>query len=107
MKKEVLKSLALKAKNRMIHKGQSLDIDSEVNVKVISSDDETFERKVRALLQDDQDMVNPIKKLMDETLLLRLDARGREKYLLETVDKYHAIRKRIEREQTYDYNYQI
>lgn len=106
MKREVLKSLALKAKNRMIHKGLGADLgSSEIDIKVIKSEDEIFENKVRQLLNEDENIVNPIKKLMDEALLLKLDGRGREKYLLETVEKYHEVRKRIERESALKYGY--
>ena len=100
MKKEVLKALALKAKNRMIRRSEKsgfAQMDA-VNVKVIPCEDDTFYRKVRALLEDDEDIINPIKQLMDESLMMKLDPRAKEKYLLETVDKYHEIRKRIAHE---------
>lgn len=109
MKREVLKSLALKAKNRMIHKGvekdYGLDIygDDSVSIKIIDSNDDIFYNKVRSLLESDEDIVNPIKKLMDETLLLKLDPRSKEKYLLETVEKYHKFRKLISDENTKQY----
>lgn len=106
MKREVLKSLALKAKNRMIHKGLGADLgNGEIDIKVIKSEDEVFESKVRELLREDENVVNPIKKLMDEAVLLKLDGRGREKYLLETIEKYHEVRKRIERESMVTYGY--
>ena len=100
MKREVLKALALKAKNRMIHKADKEGfVGAEaVNVKVISSDDEGFYRRVRQLLEDDENIINPIKRLMDESLMTKLDPRAKEKYLLETIDKYHETRKRIQRE---------
>lgn len=98
MKKEVLKALALKAKNRMIHKKEESSVDSDIDVKVISDNDDLFFSKVRALLEDDADIINPMKYLMDESLMLRMDARGREKYLLDTIEKYHRFRKRLESE---------
>lgn len=101
MKREVLKSLALKAKNRMIHKSQNdnfgLGLEgNDLHIKIISSSDDLFYSKVRSLLEDDQDIMNPIKQLMDENLMMKLDPRGREKYLLDTVEKYHKFRKMIE-----------
>ncbi len=102
MKREVLKSLALKAKNRLIHKKEGKDFiaefDQAIDVKIITDEDEIFYDKVKALLEEDQDIINPIKKLMDENYLLRLDARARERYLLDTIDKYHKTRKMIEQE---------
>ncbi len=103
MKREALKSLALKAKNRMIHKKQDdltgLDFEQHsLHIKVINDNDDLFYNKVRMLLENDEDIINPIKKLMDDNLLMKLDARGREKYLLETVEKYHKFRKMFEQE---------
>lgn len=99
MKREVLKSLALKAKNRMIHKnGGSLADNEGLNIKIIASDDEKFIDKVKALIEDGDDIVNPIGKLMDDDVLLTLDANGRERYLLETVEKYHRAIKLIQKQ---------
>ncbi len=107
MKREVLKSLALKAKNRMIHKNapQGIDYgqDEGLNIKVIKSSDDLFYNKVRALLENDEDILNPIKQLMDDNILLKLDAHGKEKYLLETVEKYYTFRKMIQEEKGYQY----
>ena len=98
---EVLKSLALKAKNRMIHKNNAYDEGSSegLNIKIIEGEDSQFFEKVKALLNSSEDIINPLKKLMDEDVMLTMDARGRERYLLETVDKYHKAIKRLQREQ--------
>lgn len=99
MKREVLKSLALKAKNRMIHKNSAaMSDDEELNIKIIASDDQQFISKVKALMQNDEDIINPIGLLMDDDILLTLDASGRERYLLETVEKYHKALKYIQKE---------
>lgn len=106
MKKEILKDLALKAKNRMIHKNNAKTHEqiSGVNIRVISETDDVFENKVRALLADDEDVINPLKYLMDESLLMKLDARAREKYLLETIEKYRETRRRLEKESVYTFS---
>ncbi len=107
MKREVLKSLALKAKNRMIHKNGASGVpyteNEGLNIKVIKSNDDIFYSKVRMLLESNEDILNPIKQLMDENILLKLDAHGKEKYLLETVEKYHKFRKMIQEEKEYQY----
>ena len=73
MKREVLKSLALKAKNRMIHKTATTNApyneNEGLNIRVIKSNDDIFLSKVRTLLENDEDILNPIKQLMDENLL--------------------------------------
>ena len=35
---------------------------------------------------------NPINMLMDEKVLIKLDERGRERYLLETIDRYLKVK---------------
>ncbi len=94
MKREVLKSLALKAKNRLIRKEEE-DLDS-LHIRVIENEDKKFYEKVCSLLKDNEDIINPIKLLMDDNVLMKLDARGRERYLLETCEKYHKCRKQFE-----------
>lgn len=86
MKNNILKKLAEKAKNRLLGRNYS----SNVCVKVINGEEVDFNLKAREVfLKSEKDSsYNPIKMLMDENVLIKLDARGREKYLLDTVDKY-------------------
>lgn len=94
MKKEsVLRKLALKAKNKLISNNPS----SLIEYKFSQSDDEEFTEKVRQLIRT-EGTVNPIGQLMEEKVLFRLDERGKEKYLLETVDRYLKALKIIENE---------
>ena len=94
MKNDILKTLAMRAKNRMINKTLR-DTYSNANVKIISKNDEKFDQKVRELVRSGQDIHNPIKKLMDETKFMNLDERGRERYLFETIEKYNEIRNKM------------
>lgn len=96
MKKDILKSLAMRAKNRMINKG--LRDSYSNNIKIIENDDKQFYDKVKEMMATDSDICNPLKRLMDENKLMHLDARGKERYLLETIEKYHKARKVIENE---------
>ena len=93
MKKEnILKKLALKAKNKLISNN-----NSSIEYKFTQSDDREFTDKVRELLKT-EDIINPISQLMENKILFRLDERGKEKYLLETVDRYLKAIKIIENE---------
>ena len=94
MKNDILKTLAMKAKNRMINK----ELRSNTNVRVIDHHDEGFYNKVKELMTNDIDICNPLKRLMDENKLMNLDARGKERYLLETIEKYQEARRMLEKE---------
>lgn len=90
----MLKVLAMRAKNRMINKNGY----TEAKIKIINSDDSEFVEKVRNLLNSEGNITNPIGQLMEEKVLYRLDERGREKYLLETVERYLRAKSIIEKE---------
>lgn len=49
-------------------------------------------------MTNDIDICNPLKRLMDENKLMNLDARGKERYLLETIEKYQEARRMLEKE---------
>ena len=97
MKNDILKALALKAKNRMINKNLRATY-ANTNVKIINNQDVGFYNKVKEMITTDRDVSNPLKRLMDEKRLMNLDARGREKYLLETIEKYQEARRLMEKE---------
>lgn len=97
MKNDLLKTLAMKAKNRMINKNLR-NTYANTSVKIIDSYDKGFYEKVKEIMNNDEDIFNPLKRLMDEDKLMNLDQRGRERYLLETIEKYQQARKMIENE---------
>ena len=95
MKSDILKSLALRAKNRLLNKNLR-DSYSNAKITIIDNTDNSFYSKVKDI--EKQDICNPIKYLMDEEILSTLDEKGRERYLLQTVQKYRQAREQIERE---------
>ena len=97
MKNDILKTLAMKAKNRMINKELRATY-ANTNVKIIDHHDKSFYNKVKELMTNDIDICNPLKRLMDENNLMNLDARGKERYLLETIEKYQEARRMLEKE---------
>lgn len=99
MKSDLLKALALKAKNRLISKNNK-EAQTIKTVKIVSENDKDFYDKVKTLLQSDDYSLSPMKFLMDENKLMKLDAIGRERYLLETIDKYNKVKKLIDKENT-------
>lgn len=94
MKNDILKTLAMRAKNRMINKNLRKTY-SNADIKIIPHDDEKFNQKVRDLIESGIDIHNPIKQLMDDNKFMKLDERGRERYLFETIERYNEIRNKI------------
>ena len=97
MKNDLLKTLAMKAKNRMINKNLR-NTYSNTNVKIIDKYDKNFYDKVKEMMVNNEDILNPLKRLMDDNKLMNLDPRGRERYLLETIEKYQNARRMIQNE---------
>lgn len=97
MKSDLLKALALRAKNRLINRNNK-EVNKTASVKIINESDEEFYQKVRSVLANDDYSLNPMKFLMDENRLMKLDSAGKERYLLETIDKYNKVKAKIEKE---------
>ena len=106
MKNDILKELALKAKNRLIHKDMKGEGDKkDYRIKIIKSGDDAFYNKVKNLLGREEEILNPIKFLMDDGLLSEMSDGEREKYLFETVDKYNKFKAQIEDQNQVGYSY--
>ena len=97
MKSDALKNLALRAKNRLLNKNLR-NTYSNAEIKIIDNRDDAFYQKVKAVITNEETMYNPLKYLMEDSKLLSLDAQGRERYLLQTIQKYKQAREQIERE---------
>lgn len=97
MKSDLLKALALRAKNRLINRNNK-EINRTASVKIINDNDEQFYQKVKEVLSNDDYTLSPMKFLMDENRLMKLDSAGKERYLLKTIDKYNKIKTKIEKE---------
>ncbi len=97
MKSDLLKALALKAKNRLINKNNK-ETQTIRTVKILPENDKQFYDKVKAILQNEDYSLSPMKFLMDEDKLMKLDAVGKERYLLETIDKFNKVKNMIDKE---------
>jgi len=90
--KEALKSFALKAKRRLVGKENNIT----AKIKVISNEDVEFKNKVEYILSQDDVITNPVQYLMDERVMKNMDENEKERYLLNTLDKYNSLRNQIE-----------
>ena len=100
MKTNMLKMLAMKAKNRMMKKEDSQSF-LNAKVKIIMAEDREFVDKVREILSNEKKAINPLKYLMDERQLIKMDEMNRERYLLQITEKYLKAKAIIEREQRF------
>ncbi len=104
MGNKLLKSLAINARNRLINKGaekgnlkqRNAVYSPNVKFKIISNEDVDFIARASSL--SDEDLFNPLKKLIDEAYFSKLDAYGKEKLLFDTIDKYAKFRRKVEYE---------
>ena len=97
MKPDALKNLAMRAKNRLLNRNLR-DSYSNANIKIIDTKDDEFYSKVKTVVDSEETICNPLKYLMDDERMLKLDSNGRERYLLQTIEKYRQVRAQIERE---------
>ena len=98
MRNDILKILANRAKNRLMNKSLR-DTYSNASIKIINNNDDKFYNKVKEMLSEDKNITNPIKRLMDESKLIKMNSLQREKYLFETIVKYNSARERFLREE--------
>lgn len=99
MKHDILKTLAMRAKNRLINKNLR-NTYSNVDIKIISDNDEAFYKKVKEIVNEEEFVYNPLKRLMDNDKMMSMSPQERERYLLSTIEKYQAARRRIFEEQS-------
>jgi len=102
MGNQVLKRLAVRAKNRLINRDSAEGLNKDkknvysanVKFKIISNDDIEFNDRANSL--GEEDLLNPFSKLMDNEYFLKLNPQSREKYLLDTIEKYAKFRKKLD-----------
>ena len=98
MRNDILKIMANRAKNRLMNKSLK-DTYPNVSIKIISNNDDKFYNKVKEMLNKNKNVTNPIKLLMDENKLIKMNSLQREKYLFETINKYISARERFFKEE--------
>ena len=95
---DILKNFALRAKNKLLGKDTKNSIN--VKIKTISFKDDAFKEKVEYLMDRENEIFNPMHFLMDDKLLKTLDSEQKERYLLETIDKYLRFKNEITMERS-------
>ena len=110
---DALKRMALMAKNRLRNKvtekdnkkiknrgyfkvlyGDSVDIKS----KIITREDMKLYDKVKAMLDENSDITNPISRLIDYKQYNKMDEMGKERYLFDLVGKYKKYKEKYNEE---------
>lgn len=85
-----IKQLAQSARNRMMNRNcvtTSMPAKtSGIKFKVISRSDTNFAERAKEVI--DSDSLSPIKELMDMKYYLSLSESGKQKYLLDTIEKF-------------------
>lgn len=117
--KALIKELAMQAKERLKNSNYSQNDNSysyhkqfdrrnykmlskinckkpEITIKIINDtvDEENFNRRVYALLEENEDISNPLNKLIDKKAFDSFSEFEQEKYVLELADKYTRARER-------------
>ena len=109
---EALKRMAQMAKNRLRNKVKEVDNKKsgrsnfkvifgsgvDIKSKIITKEDEKLYNKIKLMLDEDFDIINPIAKLIDYKVYNKLDNLSQERYLFQLVDKYKTYKAKYEEE---------
>ena len=116
--KNLLKQLALDAKNRMKNctyknKEENMNIKRniafqnhirmvmeteckkpEITIKVINdyAEKEAFQNRVYELLKNNEDCINPLKELSDNKLIALMTEAEKQKYIFDLSERYNQVR---------------
>ncbi len=94
-KNDLLKMLVMQAKCRL--RGERAP--RKENVKLISkTEDDVLYEKVVNILNEEEEVLNPIARLMDMTKYKKLDQAGKERYFFSLVNKYRDLKDRYIKE---------
>lgn len=90
---DFLKNFAQRAKRRLVGKENVVN----AKIKVISNEDIDFRNKVESLLAKEDVVTNPVHYLIDDKIFKVLEGDAKERYLLNTLDKYNDLKNEIEK----------
>ena len=94
-KSDVFKMLVMQAKCRL--RGENPKILRD-NIKLIKNEDDELYKKVCTILSENDDVLNPIARLMDMNAYTKLDPAGKERYFFSLVNKYICLKERYNKE---------
>ena len=110
---DALKRMAQMAKNRLRNKVREKDNKKagsrsnfkvifgdgvDVKSKIITKEDIKLYNKIKEMLDENYDIINPISKLIDYKVYNKLDELSQERYLFNLVDKYKLYKAKYEEE---------
>ena len=109
---DALKKLARQAKNRLSKRNYfngkgELGVDksnflAEYKLVLISNkEDEKLYLKVKEILEENEDVINPIGRLVDSNKYQKLSNNDKERYIFNLAEKYKEMKKRFEREKEF------
>ena len=75
----------------------SREMNSVVNIENAGRDEQMY-KKVCEILDSDEDVVNPIGRLMDKSCYSGLDDGGKQRYILELSKKFNDLKERYYKE---------
>lgn len=84
-----------KGHNRVLNGGYLADYKL---VHLSNKEEENFYQKVREILENDFDSINPLGKLADKSKLEQMSGIQKERYIINLADKYLKMKERFERE---------
>ena len=109
---DALKKLARQAKNRLSKRnyfngkgeigGMRNNFFADYKLVLISNkEDEKLYTKVKEILAENEDIINPIGKLVDSNKYQTLSQMDKERYIFNLAEKYKEMKKRFEREKEF------
>ena len=90
----IIRSIAFQNHIRYINEVQKHKTDVTINVIDEVKDEQKFETKVFELLSKNEDCINPLKELADNKLLKNMSETEKQKYIFELSEKYNQVREK-------------
>lgn len=106
---DALKRMAQMAKNRLRNKVVEKEnknfsskrnfkiiynSSSDIKCKIITKEDKKLYDKVKEMLDNNFDVVNPIAKLIDYKIFNKMDDLAQERYLFDVIEKYKKYKEK-------------
>lgn len=96
----------VRMEEKSLTSGDASDIEKYMSSKVLKQlkendqqeKDKLFYKKVEEIVDNEVSITNPLKLLMDDTIMALLDYSGKQRYILDISQKYLAIRSQILKE---------
>lgn len=110
---DALKRMAQMAKNRLrkkvtenenkkiVNRGQFKVIYGDgvdIKSKIITREDKKLYEKVKMIVDEQEEITNPISRLIDYKIYNKMDSLAKERYLFDLVDKYKRYKEKYKQE---------